>query len=1026
MDRVNVAHQHVRAEGNILRRALPAAEYADITHFEVCWLDGMAGDRVVPFLHLLGRGNVYLAITTTNVHFVAMRGIDPTVATLPLSQIDGVEAKGPVPARFFHSHIHGEPDAMRVAKRFEIRARRRRPWQDGPAAPSAAAGETARLESNAAAAAAGASGPVTESDEAAGTATSLRGVGAAANVGAPVAGPGDSNGTAALSETPPGTAPGTPPGTPRDGPTERLIPPYPARVPASPPPAPSASLVSLPQPREFRRRDGDPADPDPTAAALSFDVRSALAEANERALDRITAAVVRASKEAEKKKRDGALLANAGQPASSDALVPEDERDVVFDTETVKLVSVERGSQALYQLECAVVVAHGVKAARDASARDAKRGGKVGGCRLAAAEAAASLAARLPVEHLSCLDDFDAVVAAADDAEGGVAAGPVVLAADMARLVENVARDADGAMAVLEPDPAGGHEAEDEEAHFLPLPGASQSPTSGQKPGASSSAVSSSPSAPGPVAVLAASSDVPSAFMARLERGTCFSAALMPALAVAVASLEAARVRRELEAARDAGERDAESDYAINSARRDLDRERELFFVLERAMLAPKRGVVVGGVGTTAGLVVERVGAFETDDLCAAAAMAEHAKKSRAIRGLALASPKLLDAVARRLSRAVLEATYPHPALRRRRRFRDDKVGFDGVANWARLVLAARQGASAHRAAHLLHWTKHVLSRSEGSPFQRLDIATRESNVLQSITQSAFVFRPRTHAAVRDARQGSSLSGASDAVSETEYAARSAESDASFTRLRRPADGCTEGVVDLVVDVLLECVSVAHHAHLLGGADGWNTQKHAVAHHLVRAVPPRDVRPKVAAMFARLVNVFFDAFAEDPAVGPRGAAAVRAFRCASLLRHLIEGTPDSAVTRCIQDEYDVELRYVFSRRDVYERTTAPGDAFFEKHARPHFNWVMREVCPAFGKEQKETAKAEALALWREEMLARGQQEIEAVEGLAEARAARRGDAGDCADENEAPAGAGDGANEQGADAVAPVKAPEKA
>ena len=151
MDRVNVAHQHVRAEGNILRRALPAAEYADILHFEVCWLDGMAGDRVVPFLHLLGRGNVYLAITTTNVHFVAMRGIDPTVATLPLSQIDGVEAKGPVPARFFHSHIHGEPDAMRVAKRFEIRARRRRPWQDGPAPPRRPRG-AARLESNAAAA----------------------------------------------------------------------------------------------------------------------------------------------------------------------------------------------------------------------------------------------------------------------------------------------------------------------------------------------------------------------------------------------------------------------------------------------------------------------------------------------------------------------------------------------------------------------------------------------------------------------------------------------------------------------------------------------------------------------------------------------------------------------------------------------------------------------------------------------------------------------------------------------------------
>ena len=54
-------------------------------------------------------------------------------------------------------------------------------------------------------------------------------------------------------------------------------------------------------------------------------------------------------------------------------------------------------------------------------------------------------------------------------------------------------------------------------------------------------------------------------------------------------------------------------------------------------------------------------------------------------------------------------------------------------------------------------------------------------------------------------------------------------------------------------------------AHLLGGADGWNTQKHAVAHHLARAVPPRDVRPKVAAMFARMVNVSFDAFAADNA-----------------------------------------------------------------------------------------------------------------------------------------------------------------
>ena len=1000
MDRVNVAHHYVRSEGNILRRALSAAEYADILHFEVCWLDGMAGDRVVPFLHLLGRGNVYLAITTANAHFVAMRGVEPTVATLPLSQIDGVEGKGPVPARFFHSHIHGEPEAMLVAKRFEIRARRRRPWQDGPAVVSAATGDSPKtgLEEREALAGAGAGPePVTESDETAGGATSLRDSGAAtADVGAPIALPADA--------MPPG---GT---VTRDGHVERRVPPYPARVPTSPPPAPAAA----PEMREFRRRDGDPAEPNPTAAAPPFDVRAALAEATERALDRVQRAALRAAADVEKRNRD--VFAYAGQPDASNAVIPDDERgSAAFQTETVKMVSVERGSQALYQLECAVLVAHGRKAARDASARGAANGRDPGGVRLAAAEAAASLAARLPVEHLSCLQDFDAVVDAADDAEGGVAAGPVVLAADMARLADHVVRDADGAMAVREP--AGGDDAEDEDAHFLPLPGAAGG-VAGPEPGAAEKAFSA-PSASAPAA--RARRDAPRAFASRLARGACVSAPLMPALAVAVAALEAARVRREVESARDAGHSDAESDYAINSARRDLDRERELFRVLERAMLAPKRGVVVGGVGEIAGLVVERVGAFETDDLCAAAAMAEHAKKSRAVRGLALGAPKLLDTVARRLSRAVLEATYPHPALRRRRRFRDDKVGFDGVANWARLVLAARQGAAAHRAAHLLHWTKHVLARSEGSPFERLDIATRESHVLASITQSAFVFRPRIHEAVR-ALSRSGLDGdAAETLSESEYAARSDESDTSIARLRGPSDGIAEGALDLAVDVLHECVSLAHHAHLLGGADGWDTQKHAVAHHLVRAVPPRDARPKVAAMFARMVNVSFDAFAEDPSVGPRGAAAVRAFRCASVLRHLIEGAPDSKVTRLIQDEYDVELRYVFAREDVYARTTVPGDAFFEKHARRHFNWVMREVCPSFGKARKEASRAEALALWRETMLAR-----EAERGEPRGRAGEETSAERAADENEAPANAGSGANADGADAIAPDKAPTDA
>ena len=542
MDGVNVAHLHVRAEGNILRRALPAAEYADILHFEVCWLDGMAGDRVVPFLHLLGRGNVYLARTPTTVHFVAMRGVEPTVATLPLSQIDGVEGKGPVPARFFHSHIHGEPDAMRVAKRFEIRARRRRPWQDGPRTdPSAATGGSPEedLEPKTLAGAGAGPEPVTESDETAGGATSLstshsRVVGAAtadASLSplAPLAPPADATRTSDLSM--------------RDGESVQLqFPTYPSRALASePPPVSAAAPRGGDEPREFRRRDGDPAEPNPTAAVPSFDVRAALAEANERAIDRVQRAVVRAAADAEKKKTECALAAQPGQPAVSDAVVPDDERGALFQTEIVQMVSVERGSQAMYQLECAVLVAHGVKAARDASARDAANGLPVGGVRLAAAQAAATLAARLPVEHLSCLDDFAAVVDAADDAEGGVAAGPVVLAADMARLADHVVRDADGAMALRNP----GDDAEDDDAHFLPLPEASGA-AAGPEPGLAAAAAPE-PSAPEPVAL--APGDAPSAFASRLARGTCLSAPLAPALAIAVAAAErrracAARWRR--------------------------------------------------------------------------------------------------------------------------------------------------------------------------------------------------------------------------------------------------------------------------------------------------------------------------------------------------------------------------------------------------------------------------------------------------------------------------------------------------
>jgi len=976
MDRVNIAHWYVRSEGNILRRALSAAEYADILHFEVCWLDGFEGDRVTPNLHLLGRGNVYLTITTTNVHFVAMRGADPTVATLPLSEIDEVEAKGPVPARFFHSFFHGEPEAMHAAKRFEIRARRGLPWPNGATAlgPADAVRQTTDATSTAQTArptesvtyaqtAPGSVGPVTESD--AGT-------------------PRSTIGAWIFSRR-------------RDVVTRaenlRRVPSHPTRV-ASPPAVQSEAFADT----AWTREADSPDVAVESARTVAFDVRSAVAEANARAFDRIQGVMMRAAEESQKNEKETELR-DAVRVNKKDASVAEREEDVFFQTERVRFVSIERGSQALYQLERAVLVAHARKAQEDALARDALHGNVHARAseddRVVAAEAAATLAARLPVECLSCLDDFSVVVAAADDAEGGIAAGPIVFAADMARLMERATRSADGEIFIPLANTSGGDDGSvDEDTHFVPLPGVgdvatatgteseSESETE-TKPPPGSALVGPLQSSSGsllkldPVSSRAAHEE----FLLRVSRGTCVSAPVKPALVVAVATLEAARVRRDIETARAAASGDPDDFGAARSTRSVFDRERELFAVLERAMLAPRRGGAKGGVGEMAGIRIERVGAFETDDLCAASAMAEHAKRSRALRGLALGAPQLFETVARRLARAVLEATHPHPALRRRRQGRDDALGFGGVANWARLALAARQGAAAHRALHLFHWIRSVVSRSEGSAFERLDLATRESGVFRSVVQSAFAFCPAIHPAARGGEKAD--------LRQTRSEARdSLASDSGFTRLRHPSDGCAEGILDAVVDTLHACVSVAAHANLLSGGHGWNAHTHAVAHHMVCSVPPRDVRPKVAAMFARMVNASFDAFAEDERAGPRGAAAVRAFRCADLLRHLIEGAPDSMVTKCIRDEYDVELKHVFTRKDVYERTTKPGDSFYEKHARSRFDWVMREVCPEFGKAQKEASKAEALALWREEMLVQGQKERIDVEAFAEVRARR--------------------------------------
>ena len=88
----------------------------------------------------------------------------------------------------------------------------------------------------------------------------------------------------------------------------------------------------------------------------------------------------------------------------------------------------------------------------------------------------------------------------------------------------------------------------------------------------------------------------------------------------------------------------------------------------------------------------------------------------------------------------------------------------------------------------------------------------------------------------------------------------------------------------------------------------------------------------------------------------------------------MEGMPDAAVARCIRDEYDAELRFVLSRREVYDRTVRGGDAHFERFARPHFDYVMAQVLPTFGAAGRAAAREEAAEAMRERVRTRGEEE----------------------------------------------------
>ena len=888
-------------------------------HYEVCWLDGVSGEHLTPNLR---RGNAYVVVTSANMHVVAMRGVVPAVSTVPLDEIDEVNNIGAVKDGFFYSYVWGEPKAMAVAKRFNVV--RRQPVRPLPDDVGDASGDPVPVPGPAPA-----PGPVTE---------------ARITTEAPTARPTTSvfSRVASMmrrSEEPARSATTTTTTTTttapsvvsfaewrdardRAGPVVESFAPQenPAtRIPIDDGPEPGPEAIAAPSeafaaPSEAIAAPSEAieASAGASASAGAFNVRAAVAFANKRTVDRIQRQMeIEAEKEDARPPGSGASRA-----------IPAEERGAAFARETISFVSIERGSQVLYHLERAVVTLQ----ARRAVANAAKTSG-VDPAEAAATKVVACLAGYLPEEAL----EPDEVVDAANLGDPGVDVSPLEVAADVARLVECTIRDARGrctfaaapGVEAVETLPAPTREddarAEWERGDVSSLDGDGSAAAS-RAPSASSSERSSNPAAE------------------RLREGMLLATPLVPALRVARASTEAARVIRW---ARRNG-----SDVA-----RDGAYAREIFGALEVGMLAPR---FMAEVGNT--IVVERVGILDDEDLCAAAAMAQHAKHSSAIRKLALGSPKLFDKTAGRLSRAAFEATYPHPSLRRRRRFPDDE--YDAVANWARLINALRQGAAAHRAAQLFSWCRRVMAESEGAAFERFDLARRE-RPLELIVNAAFIFNPLQHAA---------LAMEHEEASEDDYA----DEDVDFTRLRRPRGAPSDGVLDLVVDVLHEAILLARHAHLLGGGDGWNP-KHLVAHIVSKMVPPRDVRPKVSAMFARMMNIVLTA----PEGRVAGAEAVRAYRCAAVLRHLMEGMPDAVVAKCVQDEYEVEMKYVFSRKEVYERTTRGGDAFFERHARPHFDFVAREVLPDFGKAGRAMDRAEAMALWREQVMVQAEGGVDA-------------------------------------------------
>ena len=168
----------------------------------------------------------------------------------------------------------------------------------------------------------------------------------------------------------------------RDGESvQRRVPPYPTRALAS---APPRLRARRPGRRRNARVSPPPRRPLPSLRRRAVLRRTRRAGRGERAraIDRVQRAVVRAAADAEKKKTERALAAQPWPGGVPGRRRPRRRARRAFQTEIVQMVSVERGSQAMYQLECAVLVAHGDER-RGTRARAAARSAPSGGGRAA-------------------------------------------------------------------------------------------------------------------------------------------------------------------------------------------------------------------------------------------------------------------------------------------------------------------------------------------------------------------------------------------------------------------------------------------------------------------------------------------------------------------------------------------------------------------------------------------------------------------------------------------------------------------